>query len=84
MLVCPNCSAQYEIDGSMIPDDGRDVQCSNCGHTWFELPGPSEAGSGTGAGLETGTSEAEPPKKATKSLPFGWHKGRIQVIVTVT
>ena len=37
-LVCPNCSAQYEIEGSMIPDEGRDVQCSNCGHTWFELP----------------------------------------------
>lgn len=42
-LVCPNCSAQYEVDGSMIPDDGRDVQCSNCGHTWFELPGPRQA-----------------------------------------
>ncbi|MEM9426051.1 MAG: zinc-ribbon domain-containing protein [Pseudomonadota bacterium] len=41
-LVCPNCSAQYEIDGSMIPEEGRDVQCSNCGHTWFELPGPHE------------------------------------------
>lgn len=40
-LVCPNCSAQYEIDGSMIPDEGRDVQCSNCGHTWFELPAPA-------------------------------------------
>ncbi|MGR3511313.1 MAG: zinc-ribbon domain-containing protein [Paracoccaceae bacterium] len=40
-LVCPNCSAQYEIDGSMIPEEGRDVQCSNCGHTWFELPGPA-------------------------------------------
>jgi hypothetical protein len=25
----------------MIPDEGRDVQCSNCGHTWFELPEPS-------------------------------------------
>ena len=37
-LVCPNCSAQYEIDGTIIPDEGRDVQCSNCGHTWFELP----------------------------------------------
>jgi predicted Zn finger-like uncharacterized protein len=39
-LVCPNCSAQYEVDASMIPDEGRDVQCSNCGHTWFELPAP--------------------------------------------
>ena len=40
-LICPNCSAQYEVDGSMIPDEGRDVQCSNCGHTWFELPEPA-------------------------------------------
>lgn len=37
-LICPNCSAQYEIDATLIPDEGRDVQCSNCGHTWFELP----------------------------------------------
>jgi predicted Zn finger-like uncharacterized protein len=40
-LICPNCSAQYEIDASMIPEDGRDVQCSNCGHTWYELPAPT-------------------------------------------
>jgi predicted Zn finger-like uncharacterized protein len=41
-LICPNCSAQYEIDGSLIPDEGRDVQCSNCGQTWFELPPPPQ------------------------------------------
>ncbi|NNE89016.1 MAG: hypothetical protein HKN27_13150 [Silicimonas sp.] len=41
-LICPNCSAQYEIDVTLIPDEGRDVQCSNCGHTWFELPPPAE------------------------------------------
>lgn len=40
-LICPNCSAQYEIDVTLVPDEGRDVQCSNCGHTWFELPPPS-------------------------------------------
>ena len=40
-LICPNCSAQYEIDVTLIPDEGRDVQCSNCGHTWFELPPPA-------------------------------------------
>lgn len=37
-LTCPNCDAQYEIDASLIPDAGRDVQCSNCGKTWFEPP----------------------------------------------
>lgn len=36
-LVCPNCDAEYEVDASVIPDTGRDVQCSNCGHAWFQL-----------------------------------------------
>ena len=35
-LTCPNCSAQYEVPGEVIPQDGRDVQCSDCGHTWFQ------------------------------------------------
>ena len=35
-LVCPNCGAQYEVDDRVIPDTGRDVQCSNCGHGWFQ------------------------------------------------
>lgn len=35
-LICPNCGAQYEVDDSVIPDNGRDVQCSNCGHTWYQ------------------------------------------------
>ncbi|KPQ06052.1 MAG: zinc-ribbon domain [Rhodobacteraceae bacterium HLUCCA12] len=37
-LTCPNCRAQYEIDGSAIPEGGRDVQCSACGTTWFQPP----------------------------------------------
>jgi predicted Zn finger-like uncharacterized protein len=36
-LVCPNCDAQYEVDDAAIPEAGRDVQCSNCGHAWFQL-----------------------------------------------
>lgn len=35
-ITCPNCSAQYDIAEDMVPDDGRDVQCSNCGTTWFQ------------------------------------------------
>ena len=41
-LICPNCGAQYQISDDVIPTGGRDVQCSNCGHTWFETPGASE------------------------------------------
>jgi predicted Zn finger-like uncharacterized protein len=35
-LTCPNCGAQYEVPDEVIPPDGRDVQCSNCGDTWFQ------------------------------------------------
>lgn len=35
-LVCPNCDAEYEVDNAAIPLAGRDVQCSNCGHAWFQ------------------------------------------------
>lgn len=41
-LMCPNCAAQYEIDASMIPPGGRDVQCASCGHTWFQNPDDAE------------------------------------------
>lgn len=37
-LICPNCGAKYEVDAAVIPEQGRDVQCSNCGHTWFQQP----------------------------------------------
>ncbi|MDZ4312740.1 MAG: zinc-ribbon domain-containing protein [Cypionkella sp.] len=42
-LVCPNCDAEYEVDAAAIPDGGRDVQCSNCGHAWFQLSPEVEA-----------------------------------------
>lgn len=35
-LICPNCGAQYDVPKEVIPQGGRDVQCSNCGHTWYQ------------------------------------------------
>ncbi len=35
-IICPNCGAQYEVPDEVIPLDGRDVQCSNCGDTWYQ------------------------------------------------
>lgn len=36
-LVCPNCDAKYEVPEDAIPDAGRDVQCANCSHAWFQV-----------------------------------------------
>ena len=41
-LNCPNCGAQYEVPIDVIPAEGRDVQCSTCGNTWFQ-PHPDHA-----------------------------------------
>ena len=35
-LTCPNCDAVYEVPRDAIPAEGRDVQCTNCGHSWFQ------------------------------------------------
>ena len=35
-IVCPRCVAKYEIDESIIPEIGREVQCENCENIWFQ------------------------------------------------
>lgn len=35
-LICPKCAARYEVPEKNVPSSGRDVQCSACGHTWFQ------------------------------------------------
>lgn len=60
-LICPNCGAQYEIAQDVIPADGREVQCSNCAHTWFERPGESELRE---AGLTPPAAEPATPTEA--------------------
>lgn len=37
-LICPKCDAEYEVEAAAIPETGRDVQCSNCGHGWYQMP----------------------------------------------
>jgi len=35
IITCPNCNKHFEIDKSLIPDEGRDLQCGSCDHVWF-------------------------------------------------
>jgi predicted Zn finger-like uncharacterized protein len=42
-LTCPSCGAQYEVPDDVIPEEGRDVQCSNCGNTWFQAHDDSQS-----------------------------------------
>jgi predicted Zn finger-like uncharacterized protein len=67
-LVCPNCGAQYEVDTGAIPEDGRDVQCSNCGHTWFQPPAGQDAGLADELGM-TAPAQSAPPTHPAPPVP---------------
>ena len=35
IITCPNCTKQFKIDSSLIPNEGRDLQCGSCHNVWF-------------------------------------------------
>ena len=35
IITCPNCNKSFKIDKSLIPHEGRDLQCGSCNHFWF-------------------------------------------------
>ncbi len=67
-LTCPNCGAQYEVPDDIIPVGGRDVQCSNCGNTWFQYHADDE-GAAEAARLETDDATA-PEQAPSEEVPF--------------
>jgi predicted Zn finger-like uncharacterized protein len=71
-LVCPNCDAEYEVDAALIPDAGRDVQCSNCGHAWFQASLAIEASAAAEDALFAPDAGLEMAKRES-SVPGGGH-----------
>ena len=35
IITCNNCYKKFDIDSSLIPDNGRLLQCACCDHKWF-------------------------------------------------
>ena len=64
-LQCPNCDAEYEVGASAIPFEGRDVQCSNCGHGWFQAHPDFEAD----YEIESVLYDPPPPLAQGKEVP---------------
>ena len=64
-LICPKCGAQYEVDDSVIPEGGRDVQCSDCGTAWFQKSAAAMA-------AEADARRAAVVAAATQGLNMEW------------
>ena len=35
IIQCVNCNKNFEVDSSLIPENGRNIQCGSCNHIWF-------------------------------------------------
>ena len=35
IITCPSCNKKFEVDASLIPMDGKLLQCGSCNHKWF-------------------------------------------------
>ena len=35
IITCPNCKKKFQIDATLVPKEGRDLQCGSCKHVWF-------------------------------------------------
>ncbi len=38
IIRCNNCSKIFEVNSSLIPSNGRNIQCGSCKFTWFYNP----------------------------------------------
>ncbi|WP_440914173.1 zinc-ribbon domain-containing protein [Candidatus Pelagibacter sp.] len=38
IITCPCEKKQFKIDSSLIPNEGRDLQCGSCERVWFYKP----------------------------------------------
>ena len=38
IIDCIKCRKKFEVKASLIPDNGRTIQCGSCNHIWFYKP----------------------------------------------
>jgi len=38
IIHCIKCTKKFEVNASLIPDNGRTIQCGSCNHVWFYKP----------------------------------------------
>ena len=63
-LICPACQAEYRIPDDAIPAQGREVECSGCGHVWTAQRPRAYAP------MDLGRFEVQPPATPPEPAPL--------------
>ena len=37
IIECPNCNKKFDLAQSLLPSNGRTLQCGSCDHKWFYI-----------------------------------------------
>ena len=83
IITCPNCNKQFMIDNSMVPDEGRNLQCGSCNNVWFyKIEEQNNEALKLNDEIESEDIEITPKKKKNiteeKELPLGKVKNEIK------
>jgi predicted Zn finger-like uncharacterized protein len=38
IIECTNCNKRFRVDDDLIPENGREIICGSCNHTWHFTP----------------------------------------------
>ena len=38
IIECTNCNKKFRVDDDLIPENGREIICGSCNHTWHFTP----------------------------------------------
>jgi predicted Zn finger-like uncharacterized protein len=56
IIDCINCTKKFEVNASLIPDNGRTIQCGTCNHVWFYKPKIEQAKNEIKTGVSSSNS----------------------------
>lgn len=83
IVSCPECNKRYQVESSLIPDQGRPVRCASCGHVWLQQSDVVEQISQNPRvqGLKNVTANAKATKQSSIMKPLlGWGSFGVTVI----
>lgn len=60
ILTCPSCTTRFLVNSALIPQEGRQVKCAQCAHSWFVTPDANTETGGTVDALPNMPEAAQP------------------------
>ena len=68
-IVCPSCSAKYNLDDSRVPPQGASIKCPKCKHSFIVKPGADAAPAPAPTTPVPAASAPPPPENPLPSPP---------------